>query len=248
MKAKKKKARPASAAVPESAGRLPKRVRTGKALAKLIRERFGIPCDKMKINNWQNRRTPPFPSPGENNEYEVQPCLEWVQKNVKAAKRVDAGARQPTRGGACAPRDVETDPEKVDLELLDRRAEIARLNNRIVEEEAARFDLEKKKGRHIERDAAEHTTRSVARTLAKFFQQEIETTGPAQRREMLKTLLLAHGQGKLTAEESDHVLGAFFLWDVEQGRAMQDRIERKCELEAAGDIGQNETDEKAAKQ
>ena len=106
----------------QAASRLPKRVRTLRVLAELVRHHFKIPCDRMKLKNWQTRRDPPFPSPGANNEYEVKGCLEWVGKYVaaaKAAKHRTSNIEQPTSKG-------ESDTETVNLALLDRRAEIAR--------------------------------------------------------------------------------------------------------------------------
>lgn len=126
--------------------KLPKTVRTVKAICAIIHAEFNIPCDRMKINNWQTRHSPPFPQADLNNAFNVAKCIEWV-KQLQKRKGVK------TVGG------------DEQIELLDRRADEARAQSKILDVEEKQFDFDQKRGRYVEREIA---NRTIINTIAEY--------------------------------------------------------------------------------
>lgn len=149
----------------KSKPKLPKTVRTNDGIAALINSHFGIPCDKMKINNWQMRwkSGPPFPRAGIHNTYNVKECFAWIEGNDIKGK-------------------ASTEPDLFD------KAENARLNQKITAAEREQFEFDKDKGLYILRDAAYQTTVAALTLLKQFVREEIEKRAVIDRREKLKAL------------------------------------------------------------
>lgn len=181
--------------------KLPKCVRTLAGIANLIREHFKMPCDKMRIKNWQTRHTPPFPYPKENNEFDVAECFKWVEALQK---------RKGAKGQL-----VTMD---MNLESLDVRAAEAHAKKKITSAEREQFEFEKEKGEWIKRDIAEQTICAAMREYHKFVRQEVEFNNPIRRKEKLVEL-----------GASPELLAKFFEYDVAASIATLDRIEKKCE-------------------
>lgn len=133
----------------------PKSVRTLDGIADLIRAEFNISCDRMKVSYWQRKVKPPFPRPGKNNEFDVTECFAWVK------------AFQKRRGHKAA------DSADAQLELLERRAESARLNSKIRRDEEEQFDFETKKGKFIDRELANRTIMATIREYHEISKKNI---------------------------------------------------------------------------
>lgn len=116
-------------------------IRTVKALCARIIAEFHIPCDRQKIKNWETRHNPPFPVPDENGSRDWEACRKWIE------------ALQKRKGES-----------QSELELLDRRAEEAKAQNKILEVEERQFDFDQKRKKYIERDVARRAIVGALRT------------------------------------------------------------------------------------
>lgn len=148
--------------------KLPKTVRTIAAIANLIRAEFKTPCDKRKVDWWRHHTIPPFPSPGENNAYNVKECFDWVKKNIKQAQPKPAKASQ--------------------LELLHRRGDEAHAQRKITAAEREIWEFEHERDLHITKDMAFQKLCAVVSKLKLFILEAIEKRAVAERREKLRSL------------------------------------------------------------
>lgn len=179
---------------------LPKTIRTGPAIAKLIREHFGLNCDRSTISGWQSRHTPPFPRPDDNNAYNVAECFVWVEL---LQKRKGQGLKGP----------IDTQ-----MELLDREAASARQRQKITAAEREAFNFEIEKGLYIKRDESEFTIRASMKSYHLFVKQEIEVNNPQLRKEKLIEL-----------GASPELIAKFFEYDATASISTVDKIEKRCE-------------------
>ena len=158
----------ATAESPPAAPSHPKFCRTLDAIAKLVRDEFGFNCDKQKIKNWQTRRTPSFPPrKGDQNEFDVAECFEWVRKNVTAADKK---------------------PSNPKLEKLLDKAEMSHAESKITSAKREQFKLEKEMDLYIYKDVAFQKTVGALMKLKQFVREEIERRIPMERREKLRAL------------------------------------------------------------
>lgn len=192
-------------AIPESPPAVPthpKHCRTLDAIAKLIRDEFNFNCDKQKIKNWQTRKTPAFPQrKGDNNEFDVAECFEWVRKNVSAADKKPTDSK---------------------LEKLERKAEIAHAESKITSANREQFKLEKEMDLYIYKDVAFQKTVGALMKLKQFVREEIERRIPMERREKLRAL-------GVTDEISAHFFAWDLRRQIELIDAVELRCEKEAE-------------------
>lgn len=142
-----------------------KTVRTFDGIAALIRAKFGISCDRMKIKNWQTRwkSSEPFPRQGHNNEFVIADCFAWVEKNIIKGKS-----------------SLEPD--------LFEKAQSASDQKKILALEREQFEFDRDRGLYILKDVAYQTTVAALTLFKAFVREEIEKRAVVERREKLKAM------------------------------------------------------------
>ena len=113
---------------------------------------------------------------------------------------------------------LKTNGKAADGELdLFKQSEVARMTMKITQAEREKLDLEKEKGLYVERSIAEQSMITAARAYHRLVRQEVEINSPSTRKEKLREL-----------GASDEIMAKFHEWDIEQSRAVIDRIETRC--------------------